>query len=179
MARFFLIFFLIFVLAGVWFLFVIFDGDESEGRLAAWSLTDHSPEKILEKFYSYGGAEDQLKDPLILGGSKVIPLLIVSVRNREMPRRRYAISFLGQSNAIQALPLLEQLATSSDEDDYIRFDSLEAVYSIDQSRGMELAGRTLIDNSALKSLLVQMQEGTFEAESNDRSWVAAFLAWHD
>ena len=84
-------------------------------------------------------AEDQMMDPLILAGECVVPIVLRHVENPDMPRRRYAIHFLGNVGSRDALPILERLLWDSSERDYIRGDALQAIAMIDLQRGQSLA----------------------------------------
>jgi hypothetical protein len=98
-----------------------------------------SPETALEEFYFYKGAEDQLMDPLILAGRKVVPLVIEKIKDRNMPRRRYAIGFLGNGSYEAALPVLQEILQDNTEDAHFRGDALQAVYEIDKQLGANYA----------------------------------------
>ena len=55
-----------------------------------------SPENAIKEFKeSKDKAEDQIMDPLILCGKKVIPLVMKEIEDTNMPNRRYAIAYLG------------------------------------------------------------------------------------
>jgi hypothetical protein len=56
-----------------------------------------------------------------------------------MPRRRYALSFLGEGNYSQALPALEAIALDETEKNYFRADALKAIYHLLPNRALELA----------------------------------------
>lgn len=99
----------------------------------------HSPEQILARFYSYAASEDELMDPLILGGKKVVPVVVSKLIEPEMPRRRYAIAFLGNGRYAEALPVLKNILEEEREIDYVRADALEAIYRIDQQLGLTSA----------------------------------------
>jgi hypothetical protein len=113
--------------------------------LLVWIALHRDPKAALHQFHTYGDgveeavAEDMLMDPLILAGKRVVPLVIEEVRNREMPRRRYAIGFLGNGSYRQALPVLEQILSDASEIDYFRGDALHAIYLIDGSLGCKYA----------------------------------------
>jgi hypothetical protein len=98
-----------------------------------------SPEKALRNFYMYEGAEEALADPLIEAGRSVVPLVIAEVAKKDMPRRRYAIQFLGVAAHKTALPTLERILSDESEEDYYRADALRAILAIDPHRGLELA----------------------------------------
>ena len=109
-----------------------------------------TPESVLADFYaSKVRAEGMLMDPLILHADRVIPLVIREVERPDMPRRRYAIGFLGQTGAREALPLLHRILTNSQERDYFRADALKAIYYIDPPDGKRLA----YDHSAATNFL--------------------------
>src|SRR5438552_648446 len=109
----------------------------------AWSHIEgplRDPRAALDDFYSDAGrAEDQLIDPLVLNGRRVVPLVIEAVKDRCMPRRRYAISFLGSGRYREAVPVLEGILGDSSEIDYFRADALEALFQIDTSRAKAIA----------------------------------------
>lgn len=98
-----------------------------------------SPEEVLERFYHNEGPEETLKDPLILAGDKVVPLVIERVSDKKMPRRRYAIAFLGNGSYTQALPVLHTILQDSSELDYFRSDALHSIYQIDAALGLKYA----------------------------------------
>ena len=101
----------------------------------------HSSEKALVMFFNSNFAEDQLADPLILAGKKVVPRLLEEITKKDMPRRRYAIYALGQIGEPSAIPILESIMNDSSEADYIRCDALEAIALIDRGRGRLLANQ--------------------------------------
>lgn len=98
-----------------------------------------SPEKALRNFYMEDGAEETLAEPLVRAGSEVVPKVIAEVGKKDMPRRRYAIQFLGTGAYRAALPVLEHILGDDTEEDYFRADALRAILQIDHSRGLELA----------------------------------------
>lgn len=107
-----------------------------------------SPEQAFDEFLSSTDrAEDQLMDPLILAGDDVVPLVLQHVKDRGLPRRRYAICFLGNSGKREALPVLESLYADASELDYIRGDALQAIAMIDLEHGKRLAVHPREDDS--------------------------------
>ena len=96
-------------------------------------------EKVLKEFYTAQLPECSLTAPLEWAGSRMVPLVIKEVANKSMPRRRYAISFLGDMRRREALPLLETVLADITERQEFRGDALEAIYRIDRHRGLELA----------------------------------------
>jgi hypothetical protein len=104
-----------------------------------------SHKRALEQFYRYDGPEEALMDPLILAGEKVVPLVISSIKNKEMPKRRYAIGFLGNGSYSQAIPALEEILTDVSEKDYIRADALISIYQINATVAVKYAERYKTD----------------------------------
>jgi len=103
------------------------------------------PEEALRDFYQgRNRAEEELIDPLLLNGSRAVPLVISALPNKEMPKRRYAIGFLGIGGYRSALPVLEDILTDGSDPFYVRRDALEAIYRIDPERARVLA-RSLED----------------------------------
>lgn len=98
-----------------------------------------SPEKALRDFYMYEGTEETLAVPLVEAGPSVVPIVIAEVSKKDMPRRRYAIQFLGSGSHKTALPTLERIVSDETEQDYFRADALRAILAIDPHRGLELA----------------------------------------
>ncbi len=118
------------------------------------------PEKALHDFYAADGrAEDQLMDPLILNGRRVVPLVIAALPNRDMHLRRYAIGFLGVGRHQDALPSLERILSDESELAYFRADALEAIYQIEPERARALAHIYMNDQSFLGEIARVISEG--------------------
>lgn len=79
------------------------------------------------------------RPPLHRAGKAVVPLIIAELPNRAMPRRRYAIGFLGEEGYREALPVLEMIARNSAELEYVRGDALLAISEIDLSLARKVA----------------------------------------
>ncbi len=106
--------------------------------VAAGPLRD--PEEALADFYeAKDRAEDQLMDPLILNGRRVVPLVVAEIPNKDMRLRRYAIGFLGNGRHAEAFPALEKILADESEVYYFRADALEAIYQMSQERARALA----------------------------------------
>lgn len=118
-----------------------------------------SPEQCLDAFYTFDGTEDMLMDPLILAGRRVIPLVIKSVANQEMPRRRYAILFLGNSGDRQSLPVFKAILENSNDLVYCRGDALESIYMIDRQVGEEFAVKYAKDQDYLGMIASDLLNG--------------------
>jgi hypothetical protein len=103
-----------------------------------------SPEVALARFVSaspYDVAEDQLMDPLILAGPKVVPLLAKSISNRQMVHRRYAVMALGHLGDQAALPALTKIVVDVTDEGYVRCDALQAVGLIKNAAARDLVER--------------------------------------
>jgi hypothetical protein len=101
-----------------------------------WPWLHPSPEEALEEFLTATDvAEDQLLCPLVRSGRAAVPFVLGRVRDPEMPRRRYALSFLGSGDYVEAVPTLVALVQESGEKDYVRADALAALFHIDEVKG--------------------------------------------
>lgn len=137
---------------------------------AMYSRIPDDPASALKSFYERDVAEDQLMDPLILAGRDVIPLLERELLNPDMPRRRYAISAIGNIGDKAALPILRKILEDRSEVDYIRCDSLEAISMIDRHMAIQFV----------------RSEPSLRSECGDpaglsatrRNYLEALLGWH-
>ena len=93
-----------------------------------------------------GVTEDMQMDPLIVARGDVVPDVLAAITSSSMPKRRYAIAFLGNTERPEAIPPLERILRDEREDILYRGDALEAIAMIDSGRGRQLAtefaGRT-------------------------------------
>jgi hypothetical protein len=105
-----------------------------------------NPQAALTSFYERQVAEDQIMDPLILSGSEVVPLLQQEIKNPQMPNRRYAIGALGNLGEMQSVKILEEIAKSTSEVDYIRCDALTSIAMIDATEAIRVA-ESIVANS--------------------------------
>lgn len=125
-----------------------------------------------------GRFEDQLTDPLVLAGPRVRPLVLSAIADREMKRRRYALSYLGcAGHALAREPLLRILSDET-ERDYFRADALEALWRLDRTEGHALA----LTYRSHEDLLGQTAErliSTGRPWADCRSWFAAFTRRHE
>ena len=103
-----------------------------------------SAEAALQAFYrGEDGWECQIADPLRRHGATVVPLVTRDLPDKKMPRRRYAIHFLGEGQYAEALPALERIANDVTERNYFRADALTALSQIAPTRAQELAPQVL------------------------------------
>ncbi|MBP2656953.1 MAG: hypothetical protein H6Q73_4522 [Firmicutes bacterium] len=110
-----------------------------------------SPEDTLNRFYTeHDLAEDQLKDSLILAGTKMVPLLEREILKKDIPRRRYAIGTLGYLGNENSLVVLEHIFHDESEEAYFRGDALLAIASIDLLYAQKIASQHLNDMNIAK-----------------------------
>jgi hypothetical protein len=100
-----------------------------------------SPSDAIRRFHANNGPEDTLMDPLILRGRDVVPLLLLAVRDRSMPRRTYAILALGHMASSDAIGVLRDLALDSSEDGMTRCVALDALSLVDRAEATAVAAR--------------------------------------
>jgi hypothetical protein len=95
-----------------------------------------SPHKVLFDFKTQQVPESALTEVLLDADPVALaPLLITEIADRGMPRRRYAIGYLGQIKSSAALPTLEVILADESEAGHFRADALSAIDSIDRPRG--------------------------------------------
>ncbi len=123
-------------------------------------------------------AEDQLTDPLILNGRRVVPLVLAELPDKNMDKRRYAIGFLGVGGYAEALPALQGILSDESELNYFRADALEAIQLISPEDAKEVASRYVDADELLGDVAKNVVAGHAPMYT-DRSWWHAFLHWHD
>jgi hypothetical protein len=98
------------------------------------------PQSALTDFYEGEDRfEEQLCDPLILVGPRVVPLVIADLPKKGTPRRLYAIRFLGNGHYLRALPVLQQLLADEEEKIAFRVEAFKAIYQVSPDRARQLA----------------------------------------
>ena len=136
-----------------------------------------SADDALKRFYENQGPEDTLMDPLILAGSSAVPRVLKEISNKNMPRRRYAIAFLGNGSYSEAVPILEPILADSSEEDYIRGECLHSIYLIDESRAKQLAQEYGDREDYLGKISLRIKNGDVELKKR-RSHSDAMLEKH-
>ena len=138
-----------------------------------------SPQKAYERFcYSADLAEDQLMDPLILAGDKVAPLVIDGIKNPDMPRRRYAIQFLGNASSKESLPVLRSILANEQEPETVRADALLAIVAIQGEEGAGVAK----EYAGASGFLAETSRGILSGHQTlpeKRTYWDAFWGRHD
>lgn len=133
-----------------------------------------TPESVLKDFSTNASAEDMMMDPLILGGRKVVPIVIMEVPRREMPRRRYAIGFLGNGGYVEAIQTLTSILADENDDVYVRSDALKAIFQISPSDGLALAQRYSFRQDSLGNMARQVIDRT-QVVTEKRSYLDALF----
>jgi len=93
----------------------------------------HEPitaQQRLDMFYEQSMPESNLIPFLVEGGEELVPLLIVDIRKKDTPKRRYIIGAVGQLKDERALSPLTSVVLDSTEEDYFRCDALKSLSQI-------------------------------------------------
>ena len=98
-----------------------------------------SPERCLERFYIHDGVEGSYMDSLIKCGDKTVPLVVEKVKDKNMTRRNYAISFLGNGEYIDGVNVLMDIFQDETEGETTRGLALVSLYQINKALGKNLA----------------------------------------
>lgn len=162
----------IFVITGLLFIALI-------GGTGLWTYQriPHSASESLTQFYAAKDlAEDQLMDPLILAGDKVVAPLMIEVRKKDMPQRRYAIRALGNLKNPISMPALHTILDDPTEKDYFRCDALRAISLINLEYGIKAAQSYQANTSSC--LAKASEEVLSRRVSLDRSYLQALLSTH-
>lgn len=151
------------------------------GIILFWSIAEgplRSPEDALKDFYEGKyRAEDQLKDPLILNGRRVLPLILKELPNKDMIRRRYAIGYIGDGGYVEALPTLLAILEDETELNYFRADALEAIFQIDNKLSIKLAEQYVDEPDLFGRVATQIVKGESPVYST-RTYFQAFFNVH-
>jgi hypothetical protein len=132
-----------------------------------------TPEAALEAFYKWEAPEETLMDPLIVAGDKVVPLVIEKISDKKMPKRLYAIGFLGNGSYKQAIPSLEKILEDHDELEDCRAEALVAIFRIEASLGRDKAKIYSNGDSYLSSRARDILDGKVSLDVRRTYWEAA------
>lgn len=145
--------------------------------LWAYQRIPQSAAESLTQFYTAKDlAEDQIMDPLILAGDKVVAPLMNEVRKKDMPQRRYAIRALGNLRNPISMPALHAILDDPTEKDYFRCDALRAISLINIEYGIRAAQSYQTNTS---SCLAKASEEVLSRQvSLDRNYLQALLSTH-
>ena len=152
------------------------------GITLLWAISSgplRDPEETLKDFYDGKyRAEVQLKDPLILNGRRVLPLVLNALPKKDMLKRRYAIGFVGGGRYVEALPVLTSILIDESELNYFRADALKAIYQIDKSLSHKLAEQYTSEPDLFGEVAAQIINGKSPIYSTRTYW-DAFIGHKD
>ncbi len=123
-----------------------------------------------------GRAEDMLMDPLILHTDLVKDRVIAEVVDRTIPKRLYAIGFLGVAGVTEALPVLRTILADESEEDTFRRVALTSIYQISPEEGLTLAKQYQARSDDLGSAAGEIVDGS--ARIFTRTYWEAFWGRH-
>ncbi|MCW1926393.1 hypothetical protein OKA05_27830 [Luteolibacter arcticus] len=119
-----------------------------------------SKEEVLDDFYHGVRSEEQLMDPLIVHSRRVADSIAAKVADPEMPRRLYAITFLGVDKTTSALDVLQSIADDDHEPPIIRSAALKSAFQISGETGFQLAEKYKNREDVLGDVSKSIVEGT-------------------
>jgi hypothetical protein len=136
-------------------------------------------EAVIAEFLERDGvAEDQLIDPLVLAGSRVVPTLVERVRNPTMPRRLYALSAIGLLGDESHVAELDDVLLDPSNSNSLRLGAFRAIAALDCTRAtsrIEVAA-TL---GAHANLLEVVEQRGCEGVGSDRTVWQALIGYHE
>ena len=142
-----------------------------------WAQARPTADEVMADFHAAEGrCEGMLQDPLILNADIVKGRVIEDIKNPQMDKRRYAIGFLGNVRAQEALPTLRAILADEAEIYYFRADALQSIFQIDEAEGRELAAN-YADTEGFLGMIARDVLAGGEAFYR-RSWLDAFLGRH-
>lgn len=134
-------------------------------------------DEVMADFHAaVGRCEATLQDPLILHAHIVRNRVIEDIKDPAMDKRRYAIGFLGNVGAREALPALRNILEDETEKDYFRADALESIFHIDGGEGQALAPRYSQVDNLLGWVAREILDGG--TRFSKRSYIDALLGRH-
>lgn len=128
--------------------------------------TDPRYRTAWREFYHGGYSEIDLGSSLVRVGEPIVPSVCRAIADRNMKRRRYAISALGWIGDRRAIPSLQKVLSEATELQELRADALEAIYRISP----RLAHRLAPPHTERKDLLGTVARAVV---SDDKKWFEA------
>ncbi len=122
-----------------------------------WPINENSV--MWDFMYGENRMEEQLTIPLERAGSMILPSVLKAIQDKEMPRRRYAIGFIGTEAYEPALPVLRRILEDETEIWYFRADALEAIYQINPHLAFELSAAYLDEPEWLGRFARNIRDG--------------------
>jgi HEAT repeat protein len=143
-----------------------------------WLASQPSADAVMQDFYAAKDrAEDMLMDPLILHSRVVRERVVQEVADPKMPKRRYAIGFLGIDGRPEALPALCRILESADEIDYFRADALSAIWQIKKKEAVQRASAYASRDDLLGRFAKEITAGVHQPYI--RSYWQAMIGAHE
>ncbi len=122
-------------------------------------MTPEQAKKVLSDFYA-DRVPEEIQDRLLVdAGKPIAPYLLVEIKNKDMPKRRYAILALGKIKDKRALPVLTQILDDSSEINYFRDDALCAIWHIDRKLGEQSANQYSGKIEGIDRIIQLLREG--------------------
>ena len=115
--------------------------------------------KIINDFYNDNVPESINDRHLLSAGKKIVPYLMIEIKNSDMPKRRYAIGAIGKIGDKQAIPVLVNIFEDKTELVYIRADAIEAIWHIDRTIGEEYAKKHKGENKEIDRTIELLRKG--------------------
>jgi len=107
--------------------------------LAVGSGCCKRPDEAYDEFLTRNDREENLILPLLCGGRGVVPIVTRAIADRGMPRRLYAIQYLGVAGFPEGMPALTRIARDTSEEVAFRSEALRATWLLDQGEARRLA----------------------------------------
>jgi len=123
------------------------------------TMNPEEARQVLNDFYADDVPEAFLDRHLVSAGRAIVPYIIVEIKNRSMPRRRYAIGALEKIGDRRALPVLITILNDSTELMYFREDALRAIWHIDRELGEEYAREYSGRNTEMDRAIELLRKG--------------------
>ena len=143
-----------------------------------WFASQPSADAVMQDFYAAKDrAEDMLMDPLILHSRVVRERVVQEVADPKMPKRRYAIGFLGIDGRPEALPALCRILESAEEIDYFRADALSAIWQIKKEEAVQRASAYVSRDDLLGRFAKEITAGVHQPYI--RSYWQALIGAHE
>ena len=94
---------------------------------------------IFNDFLQDNSPEALQADVLILAGRRPEDIAIRALRDTGSQKRRYIMVYLTAIHSVKAVPILKLIVADTKEPDYIRFEALQALRSLDTASASCLA----------------------------------------
>ncbi len=122
-------------------------------------MSPEEAQKVLNAFYTDNVPEEINDRHLVDAGKAIVPYLLVEIKKKDMPKRRYAIGALEKIKDKRALPILIEILQDHSEIFYFRDDALRAVWHIDKKLGEEFAKKLTGQYPSIDRTVQLLREG--------------------